>query len=136
MTFLALLLLIVAVLFIVWVLHPKSITVKACQCGAHWWIRRWYFFWRHLDASPFNDKLQNRWTIWTFEFRQVLKISAREQAEMGYPMGPYAPHIDLNGSVVLTRRKMFRGRPLWAKSKWQLSPRSESYCVRCMLLRS
>lgn len=46
---------------------PRSIKVHSCACGAHWWIKRWGF-WRHLDASPFNDRLQNKWTIWLFEF--------------------------------------------------------------------
>lgn len=85
-----------------------SITVRSCSCGAHWWIRRWYFIWRHMDASPFNDRLQGRWTIWMFEFRKVLKLSVSELLSMGYD-----------------------GSSLWKRSRWQLSPRSESYCARC-----
>lgn len=85
--------------------------VRSCSCGAHWWLRRWYFFWRHLDASPFNDKLQNEWTIWLFEFRRVLKLSPADLTRMGFPEG--VP------------------KEIWVHSKWQLSVRSESSCVRC-----
>ena len=100
---------------------PHAIYVRSCHCGAHWYIRRWFFVWRHLDASPFNDRLQDRWTIWTFEFRNVLKLTAKEQAAMGYPNGPWWPL----GSGKL------QGKPMWANSAWQLSPFSKSYCARC-----
>lgn len=105
--------------------YKCSVVVKSCNCGAHWWIRRWYFFWRHLDASPFNDQLQNRWTIWMFEFRRVLKLTPAELEEMGYPHGPVWPQ----GFGEKADKRM------WTRSKWQLSPRSESYCARCALPR-
>jgi hypothetical protein len=86
----------------------QGIAVRSCLCGAHWWVRRWYFIWRHMDASPFNDQLQNRWTVWMFEFRKVLKLSASELLVMGYA-----------------------GSSTWKRSRWQLSPSPSSYCVRC-----
>lgn len=95
---------------------PWRVKVRSCSCGAHWWIKRWGF-WRHLDASPFNDKLQDRWTIWMFEFRKVLVLSTRDQALMGYPNGP----------------RWKDGRAMWKRSKWQLSISPGSYCVRCAL---
>lgn len=91
------------------------VVVRSCNCGAHWWIRRW-FFWRHLDASLFNDQLQNRWTIWMFEFRKVLKLSPAELERMGYPNGPIWED----------------GRPMWRGSKWQRSISSVPYCLRCL----
>lgn len=103
---------------------PHAVYVRSCNCGAHWYIRRWFFFWRHLDASPFNDKLQNRWNLWMFEFRRVLKITAKEQAEMGYPEGPWWPSTD---GLVLS----LRGKPMWANSAWLLSPSPRFYCARC-----
>lgn len=94
---------------------PGRIKLKSCWCGAHWWVKRW-FFWRHLDASPFNDQLQNRWTIWTFELADVLVLSVKEQSQMGYPSGPVWDD----------------GTPMWKKSKWQLSPKPTTYCLRCI----
>ncbi len=102
----------IAIWFIMMVSWIMPIWVRSCHCGAHWWMRRWYFFWRHLDASPFNDQLQNKWTIWTFEFRRALKLTAADMAHMGFPAG--------------------LPKATWARSKWQLSPRSESYCARCV----
>lgn len=94
-----------------------TIRVHSCVCGAHWWIRRWGF-WRHMDASPLNDKLQDQWTIWMFEFRTVLVLTRAELTAMGYPDGPYREED---------------GKPLWKPSKWQRSIYSEPYCLRCML---
>lgn len=93
---------------------PLPIRVRSCSCGAHWWIRKWGF-WRHLDASPFNDQLQNRWTIWLFEFRDVLVLSARDQIDMGYPEGPV----------------WLDGRPMWKESKLEWKVQPTRYCVRC-----
>lgn len=95
---------------------PGPVKVKSCACGAHWWIKRWGIFWRHLDASPFNDWLQDRWTIWLFEFRDVLVLTELDQEEMGYANGPVRED----------------GTPLWARSKWQLKPKATSYCLRCV----
>lgn len=95
---------------------PRAIKVHSCACGAHWWIKKW-LFWRHMDASPFNDKLQDRWTIWMFEFRDVLVLTPKEQARMGYPAGPVWED----------------GRTMWGRSKWQLSISPASYCARCAL---
>jgi len=68
-----------------------------------------------MDASPFNDKLQDGWTIWLFEFRNTLVLKHAELKAMGYPQGPLWPN----------------GSPMWKRSKWQLSVHSKSYCVRC-----
>lgn len=106
----------IVVFHVVVLQHPRAIIVKSCSCGAHWWVRKWGF-WRHLDASPFNDQLQNQWTIWLLEFRKHLKLSTAEQRAMGYPLGPVWED----------------GRPMWSKSKWQLSIYSVPYCLRCML---
>lgn len=95
---------------------PGVSTFKACRCGAHWWIRRGPF-WRHLDASPFNDKLQDQWTFWMYEFNTALKLTPVQKARMGYPRGPLWED----------------GTPMWTRSKWQLSLRPESYCLRCTL---
>lgn len=95
---------------------PRAIKLKSCNCGAHWWIKRWGF-WRHLDASPFNDLLQNRWTMWMFEFREYLVLSVAEQKAMGYANGPIWED----------------GRPMWKRSKTQWSPQPASYCARCAL---
>lgn len=97
---------------ICWPRIRHSIKLRSCACGAHWWIKRWGL-WRHLEASSFNDKLQDQWTIWMFEFRKVLVLSVNEQEKMGYYEG--------------------LSRSLWKRSKWQLSVSSSSYCARCAL---
>lgn len=113
---LSFLFIVLCVVIVYQVVHlPHTIKVKACPCGAHWWVRKWGF-WRHLDASPFNDKLQDLWSIWFFEFRTVLKLTVKDQAKMGYPQGPIWED----------------GKPMWAKSKWQLKLKYTAYCLRCV----
>ncbi len=108
MLYASLLVYLVRVLVRLWVLAP-SIKVRSCPCGCHWWIRKWGF-WRHLEASRFTDKLQNRWTPWFFEFNNgMLRLSADEVRDMSYP-----------------------GRgPTWKRSKWLRSIPFASYCQRC-----